>query len=329
MTAIGTYQTNLADEIQLRSFAMIQSQWTEDGITLVDVTPGKLEPGWVRLKVKACGICGSDLHTYRRHQRVNISGTPGHEFVGTIIDGPAGLDDSLYAVEPFVYCGKCLMCSSGKPQLCSTKNMAGGAFPGGLSEFVDVPGVSLHQVDKNVEPLAASIAEPLAVSFRAVKLGKMSEKSRVLVLGGGTIGLLSGLLARDTTNNVAITVRYPHQKTVADSIGLDTVSENDLEAWVKDNDPDVIIETVGGAGSALTQAVQHCSPSGKIIVTGIFHETPPINATRLVTREIDMIGSFLYGTDFGKSVALVPKYSREIELLQTHQYDLQSVSMAF
>mgnify|MGYP001190670440 CR=1 FL=1 len=308
---------------------MIQSQWTEDGIALVDSIPGKLQPGWVRIKVSACGICGSDLHTYRRHQPVNITGTPGHEFVGTIIDGPAGLDDRMYAIEPFVYCGKCLMCTSGKPQLCSDKNMLGGQLRGGLSEFVDVPPVSLHPVDKDISPLVASISEPLAVSFRAVDLSSLTKDSRVLILGGGTIGLLSGMLSKEATNHVAITVRYPHQKSVAQSIGLEPVEETNLQDWAGNSNPDVVIETVGGAGSALTQAVRYCSPSGKIIVTGVFHETPPINATRLVTREIEMIGSFLYGTDFGTSVALVPKYLKEIGLIQTHQFDLQSVSEAF
>jgi len=81
---------------------MLQSLWTESGITLREVEPGPLQPGYARLKVAACGICGSDLHGYKEG-RFRAGGTPGHELVGTIMASSSSLADVVYAVEPWLW----------------------------------------------------------------------------------------------------------------------------------------------------------------------------------------------------------------------------------
>lgn len=313
---------------------MIQAQWTENGITLKDIQPDPLKNGWVRLKVLACGICGSDLHTYRRQSPVTIGGVPGHEVVGSIIDGPKGIPDSIYAIEPWIYCGSCDMCLVRNRHLCRNRLLLGGRDPGGLSDFIDVPRDMIYAVDQSVSPLVASISEPMAVSLRAVQRSRINLDSTVLILGGGTIGLLSALLARDISHKVAVSVRYPHQENIASALGLVSVQEKDVNNWAEEHQPDVIIETVGGNGSTLEQAVQLCRPSGRIVTLGVFTQTPAINATRLVVQEIEMIGSFIYGegnriTDFGTTVNLLPSYREEITKLQTHQFPLNSIEEAF
>jgi threonine dehydrogenase-like Zn-dependent dehydrogenase len=86
---------------------MLRSVWTEKGIVLKDVEPEPLKDGWVRLKVGACGICGSDLHGYK-DGNIRVGGMPGHEMAGTIMESTVeGLADELYAVEPWLWCGEC------------------------------------------------------------------------------------------------------------------------------------------------------------------------------------------------------------------------------
>src|ERR1700677_920563 len=99
---------------------MRQALWTESGlaVTAGDSTP-PLAPGWARLRVDACGICGSDLHIWQGHATRNLGTCPGHEAAGTILqanDHP--LPDAVFAVSPNVTCGRCDYCITGRPNLC-------------------------------------------------------------------------------------------------------------------------------------------------------------------------------------------------------------------
>src|SRR4051794_27083089 len=97
---------------------MRQAVWTADTLAVDDVDPPALGPGWARLQVEACGICGSDLHFWHDAGSRPLGRAPGHEFVGTLLDGPAGTPDARYAASPAVACGTCEYCITGAPQLC-------------------------------------------------------------------------------------------------------------------------------------------------------------------------------------------------------------------
>jgi threonine dehydrogenase-like Zn-dependent dehydrogenase len=261
-------------------------------------------------------------------------GVPGHEVVGYPLDGSPGLVDRLYAVEPRTWCGTCALCVSGRRHLCPTGTLLGLTAPGGLGDFMDVPAPAIHPVDPAVSPVVASIAEPLAVCVRAVHLSKLESGSRVLVLGGGSIGLLAGLLARDRATEVAVTVRHPHQRQAAQKLGLQALDERDVDAWGLERGPDVVIETVGGSSDTLAQAIRLCRPAGRIVVLGLFAGDCPVNALLLMMKELTLIGSNTYGAEgrepeFRAAVDLVPRYREEIAALQTHRFALSGVEDAF
>lgn len=313
---------------------MLQSKWTDDGLELVDVDPGPLEPHQIRLRVAASGICGSDLHSFRHELPASPGDTPGHEVVGTLIDGPADFADVLYAIEPKTRCGVCELCLSGKRHLCNDGVLIGTRIPGGMSEFIDVPPYTVHPVDSAVEPLIASLAEPFAVCTRGIRLSRLELNSRVLVVGAGTIGLLTALLARDRCGTVAISARHEHQKKAAYALGIEAVNESDVIAWSRENEPDVVIETVGGGANTLGQAVQAVRKSGRVIVLGVFTGDVKFNGLLLVTKELTVLGSMIYGpsqrgSDFGTAVSLLPRYRTDLKHLLTHQYPLASINEAF
>lgn len=313
---------------------MRQARWTDSGIELAQVEPPPLPTGWVRLRVAACGICGSDLHLFRRELPPRPGSVPGHEVVGSPLDGPRGLEDRLYAVEPRVWCGSCDLCLAGSRHLCPEGRVLGLQATGGLADFMDVPLASLHAVDPGLPPVVASITEPLAVCVRAVHLALLCAASRVLVLGGGSIGLLSGLLCRDRCVEVAVSVRHPHQAEAARKLGLHPLDEGDVDAWAAEREPDAVIETVGGRADTLDQAVRACRPGGRVIVLGLFAGHRPVNALLLMMKEITLVGSNTYGTDrrgpeFRTAVTLVPRHRQEISTLQTHCVPLSRVEEAF
>jgi threonine dehydrogenase-like Zn-dependent dehydrogenase len=316
---------------------MLQSQWTETGIGLHEVEPGPLKPHHVRLRVAACGICGSDLHRYRDtgSNALGREVTPGHEFVGTIIDsGGASLPDALYGVDPWVACGSCDYCLRGLSEACRSGLLIGVHIPGAFGEFIDVPVRNIHAQDPSLSALEASLNEPFAVCVRTIHLARLKLDSRVLIIGGGTLGLICGALARDTAGRVAMTYRYPHQLEAARQIGIEPVAEGDIDAFARGFEPDVVIESVGGSANTVEQAMNAARTGGLIIIQGLFSKPSSINASLFVFKELRMTGSKIYGQsyhgpEFGVATSVLPRHRDTIRVLQTHQFPLSRLPEAF
>ena len=315
---------------------MLQAQWTDTGIGLHDVDPGALKPGFVRLRVTACGICGSDLHRYRdTASPLGREVTPGHEFVGTIMDGgDTGLPDALYGVDPWQACGHCDFCLRGRSEGCRNGLLAGVFVPGGLGEFFDAPAANVHAQDPALSSLEASLNEPFAVCVRSIHLAELKLDSRVLVIGGGTLGLICGLLARDFAGRVAVTTRYAHQTEAARRLGVEPVLEADTDAFAADFEPDVVIESVGGSANTIEQAMNAARVGGTVVVQGLFADKVAFDPRTLVFKELHITGSKIYGQgfhgpEFAAATALLPRYRDEIHALQTQQFPLSRVEEAF
>jgi threonine dehydrogenase-like Zn-dependent dehydrogenase len=314
---------------------MRRAVWTEDGLEVEEHEPGPLAPGWVRLHVEACGICGSDLHVWHGHLPRTLGSSPGHELAGTVVDGPAGLADVRYAVSPNVTCGKCTFCRTGRTNLCGRGGPGIGlGRDGGLAELVDAPVENLAPIPDGVDAVTASLTEPLAVTVRGVGLGGVQPDSQVLVLGAGAIGLCAALVARDRAATVAITARYPHQRAAAERIGVTVLSEDEALDWGKEHRPEVVVESVGGVADTLTHAVRVVGRGGRIVVLGTFSEPRPVNLQRLMMKEASIVGSFCYGSgdreaEFTMAARLTGRWQDELAGLATHQLPLDDVADGF
>ncbi len=314
----------------------LRTDWTADGLDLVEHELGPLRDGWVRLSVAACGICGSDLHWWHGTMYRPIGTAPGHELCGTVLDGPAGLDDVLYAVSPNVSCGTCPFCRAGDTHLCDRalgRGLGMGAN-GGLAEVVDVPAVNLAPVTAG-DVAVAALTEPLAVALRGVSHGSPSPDSRVLVQGAGTVGLAAALLARDRAAEVAITARHPHQADAAAALGVTVLGEHEGVSWAKEHGADLVIEAVGGSAPTLDEAVKACRKGGTIVLLGSFTEARPVDLAKLMLKELRLQGSFCYGTsargepEYAAAAPLTGRYETELGHLTTHRFPLAEVTSAF
>lgn len=314
---------------------MRRAVWTTKGLDVVDAEPGPLPEGWVRVRVEACGICGSDLHFWDGHLRRALGTSPGHELAGTVLDGPAGLADVRYAVSPNIACGSCDFCRSGRSNLCGRGGPGLGlGRDGGIAELVDAPLANLAPVPDGVPAITASLTEPLAVTVRGVGLAAVGPDSRVLVLGAGTIGLCAALVARDRAASVAITARHPHQRAAAEGLGVTVLDEADGVAWGKEHRPDVVIESVGGVADTLGDAIRVVRRGGRIVLLGSFSEHKPVDLQRLMMKEVALLGSFCYGggereTEFATAARLTGRWRDELAGLTTHQFPLDDVATAF
>ena len=154
------------------------------------------KPDEVRLKVAACGVCGSELESFKNHSpRRPPPLVMGHEFCGTVAE--LGTDVTSVKIgarvvsNSLVPCGKCVRCTRGDTHLCAHRQIFGMHRPGAFAEYVNVPARCLIPWPENLPAEAASLAEPLANGIHIVNLTKNYPAATVLVIGAGPIGLFS------------------------------------------------------------------------------------------------------------------------------------------
>lgn len=302
-------------------------------------------PGEVLVEVEACGICGSDLHAWRRRSW-SAGLVPGHEIAGRVAaigPVPPGGTERLAAgqpvvIEPLRSCGACASCRAGRDSICPDLGIAGVHHAGGLAEAIVVPAHRVHPVDAGIEPAVATLAEPLAVAFHGLSRAGFRRGDRVLVIGAGVIGLLCAFVARiEGASRVVVRARHPHQAALArDVIGVEPVeARGSIEAAGLASRFDVVIESVGGASETLLEAGLAAAPGGRIAVLGLFDHSPRIDPTLALAKELSIHWSNCYGrptdreSDFGRATAALAAHHDELRHLVTHRHDLSDAPAAF
>ncbi|MBE0610216.1 MAG: alcohol dehydrogenase catalytic domain-containing protein [Dehalococcoidia bacterium] len=293
--------------------------------------------GEVLVRTGTVGICGSDLHFYSGEFRGLPGMVPGHEIAGVVESGDGFAPGTSVAVQPTIACRACAACLRGQAPTCTRLRLMGISTPGGLQEYLAVPAANAFPLPPSVSPELGALAEPLAVAVRAMNRAQIAQGDRVVVLGAGTIGLLTLLLAREVANEVAITARYPHQRELALALGADAVFEpgsEELASWAKANPVDAVFESVGGSASTLSEAVNVVRGGGTVLALGVFTSDVSLPARKLVNQEIRLIGSVVYGDEsgqpeFGAAVGKLARYARQLEQLRTAAYPLGEANAAF
>ena len=191
---------------------MLAARWHARRDIRIDEVPepGTPPPGWVRMKVAACGICGTDLEEYTEGPLMipvdephPLTGgiaplTLGHESVGVVVEAAADVElepGTPVAVETNVFCGTCYWCRRREFQLCEKLGSLGLMGDGGLAEQMIAPAYTCFPY-RNVAATTAVLAEPLSVAVRAVRRGGVRVGSSVAIVGAGTVGLLTAQGAR-------------------------------------------------------------------------------------------------------------------------------------
>jgi len=300
-------------------------------------------PGEVVVRVRNCGICGSDLHWY--HDQMMIPAVcPGHEIAGEVADVGAGVTalragDGV-AIEGIASCGTCRYCLAGDYHRCPAVGIVGMTIPGGYAEYIKMPARHCFRIAAGVDFPTAALSEPLAVAVHGVRIAGLGIGQRVLVLGAGTIGLMAVIAARaGGAAEVMVTARRPQQKTAALALGADRVfDERDQEQLfdAAQADPiDLVLETVGGAADTLDTAVAACRPGGTICVLGAFTRAPVLPALFLLAKELTIRGSFVYSragarADYEIVTDLLARRGAEIgRTLITHRFPLEAIDQGF
>ena len=284
-------------------------------------------PGEVLLKVAACGLCGSELETFKnRSPRRQPPLIMGHEFCGTVEavgEGIRGIKTGeCYVSNSVISCGKCVRCRRGDTHLCAARQVFGMHRAGAFAEYVAVPAEALIPWPQELPAEAACLAEPLANGVHVVNLTKHLPVSRALVIGAGPIGLMcqQALQALRLAEVMVCDLSERRLKTAARLGATQTVcSKNaDVAVAAKDwTDGEGVDLVVDAAGSAATKRLSLAAlrPGGAAVWIGLHAD-----ALEIATYEITLPEKQVLGTYAAKKEEL----AQALDLMRNLQVDVTS-----
>ena len=297
-------------------------------------------PGEVRIKVAYSGVCGTDVHIYHgmMDKRVSMPQTIGHEMSG-VIDA-VGAKVSGYAVGDKVVVRplddtKVKPSDKGFNHICEELNFIGIDSPGSMQQYWNVPAFTLHKLKANTDLKLAALIEPLSVATHDVRLSGLIAGETAVVLGGGPIGLLVAMVAKEVGAQVIISEVNPVRITMAKALGFDVVSpiEVDLVEYVynktEGRKADVVFE-VAGVQPALDVMTEVAGIRGRIVMVAIHGQKKEIDLFKFFWKELKLIGARVYEKeDYEKSIALITANELPFEQMITDVQPLSNIQQVF
>ena len=260
-----------------------------------DPAPGT---GEALVEIDAVGICGSDMHAYHGHDPRRVPPLIlGHEACGLVRGG--ALDGRRAVINPLVTCGHCGHCQGGRSNLCQERELVGMRLPGAFAELIAVPERNLLPIPDGMDPVHAALTEPAATAVHSLALAEQAlhrpvSETRALVLGGGSIGLLSALLlAGKGCRDVSLADTNPLRRETAARAGIDRVLDPLDGTPYRPDSFDLVIDAVGG-GATRRAASAAAKPGGVISHIGLMDDEPGLDVRKLTLSEIAFIGNYTY-----------------------------------
>lgn len=291
----------------------------ERQLALVSLPVPAIErPDDVLVRVRAVGVCGSDLHGYLGHTGRRVPPlVMGHEATGEVVAvGPAVQTlrpGARVATNTVAACGQCRPCRAGRRALCEHRRILGMNAQGAYAEYVVWPESSLPELPDSLSYEAGALAEPLAVALHAVELAAIEPGAVVFIAGGGPIGVLAHALVRlKGAGQIIVSDLHPERLAAARAFGADIVIDG------RSDDPaevareatggsgvDVAIEAVG-YGATARQTIAAVRNAGTVVWLGNSERRIEIDMQAVVTRELSIRGSYgMTGAEFERALELL------------------------
>ncbi|WP_417243181.1 zinc-dependent alcohol dehydrogenase [Celeribacter sp.] len=309
--------------------------------TVDAVTPRPPARGEVQIDVAYCGICGTDLHIYLGHMdgRVGFERTIGHEMSGVIAAVGEGVTDleagQHIVVRPLDHCGDCPACNAGHEHICHKLKFIGIDSTGAFQQKWNVPAHTVHVLPEDLDLSHAALIEPLAVACHDVARGKVQAGEDVLVIGGGPIGMLVAMVARDAGANVTISEINENRLKYASGMGFNVMNpkEVDVAKAIQDatggKGADVVFE-VSGTQPGVDLMTAAAATRGRIVMVAIHASKPTIDMFQFFWRELELIGARVYHPeDYEAAMALLAKGVVDCDSFITDIQGLNDIQAAF
>ncbi len=296
-------------------------------------------PGEVLIKVRACALCGTDIHAWRGlFAGVRLPVVLGHEFAGEAVALGEGVSDVPLGlrccVENLITCGECEFCRSGRPNLCISLESIGNTIDGAYAGYVSVPAECVVPLPDGVPFDLGSVMQTLATAYHAVRdVGRVEKGDRVAIQGAGPIGLCALAVAKAEGAFAAVSDTVGYRLEAARAMGADAVV-NPLEAgFAARLDEltggagfDKVIEAVGGTQEAtLAEACRIVKRNGTVVVMGVFAgDRTPIPAEDVRRLEIVIKGARgRYAGQFAECLELIAAGRIDLGPMLTHRMPLE------
>lgn len=264
-----------------------------------------IQNGMIKVRVRACGICGSDLALLNGTRDMTKEFYFGHEFSGIvteIADDSIGFQPGMrVASELAVTCGRCWNCRNGMPNYCRSMNDA--LLPGGFTEETLVRSTSdysfLSQIPSTLDDITASLLEPTNCAYHIAMQAKIKPGDNVVVFGLGAMGIIAAIILKQMGAGTIICVgRRPARQEKARQTGIfDAVVGNDEDGMAQirkicgEKGPDVTIEATG-TPQVLSDAIQTVRAGGRVVVGSVYHGTiSEFDPLPIFRKELTLIGA--------------------------------------
>ncbi|MET8944836.1 alcohol dehydrogenase catalytic domain-containing protein [Streptomyces sp. NPDC004542] len=314
------------------------------GARSLDTAPASTSPpgpGEVELAPAYVGICGTDLHIFHGDMdtRVAAPAVIGHEMSGRIVRVGADVEGwrpgDHVTVMPLRWDGTCPACAAGHRHICHHLDFIGIDSPGAMQQRWTVPASVLVRLPDTLPLDRAALVEPTAVAVHDVGRAQVRAGERVVVVGGGPVGVLIALVARASGAEVRVVEPGTHRRLLAEELGLTTwdpaardVAELVAE-WTAGAGADVAFE-VSGAAAGVETAVDVLAVRGRLCLVAIHPRPREVNLHRFFWRELTIVGARLYDRDdFERAVTLVADGTVPADRLISKVVPLAEASSAF
>ena len=322
------------------------------GIQVGDLPVSKISPEDVLIRVKAVGICGSDVHIYEwtpgyeslaKYMPIVL----GHEFSGEVVEVGKQVSEFCpgdpVTSETLQTCGRCIYCLSGRHTLCDqqrTLGRIGQEKHGAMAEYVACPGSLLHKIPGGVSFEEAAMVNPATVTLHALRRAEIFPGDPAVVLGAGPIGLIlaQGVKAAGASPVIVTGLSQDRERLdLAKSLGADEVINVDLENPIEKvkamtgGHGVVTAFEVSGSTKAFSQGLEMLRKGGSLIAVGIYPAEISLNATRNLVREMKSIRG-VYGwlrSDWSRALDLIASGKIQVTPLITHRLSLERAEEGF
>ncbi|MFZ5945711.1 MAG: zinc-dependent alcohol dehydrogenase [Bacillota bacterium] len=309
-------------------------------LELVNTEKPAIAADEVLIKVAYGGICGSDIHIYHgNNERVKYPLIACHEFSGEIVEigkecsSQWEIGDKV-VVNPLISCGVCDPCVRGNVHVCKKLGLIGIDIDGAFAEYVKAKPYQLIKVPEGIPLDTAALAEPLAVGIHAVTTSGLKIGDKVVILGGGPIGLMVAFAAKAAgAGLVVISEVSQFRLEMAKEMGFEVINAaDDVKQKVLELTDGVGADIVFEAAAAPATSAQMTGLlriSGTAVMVGVHRDLAGVNLREVNLRELKIIGARVYTqNNFVTAVKLLPEL-KELSKVITHRLSFEEHAKAF
>lgn len=309
-------------------------------LNVIDKPLRALHEGEVLVKVEACGICGTDVHIVEGTSRSTPPVVLGHEYAGIVTDvakGTSGVAVGKHVgVDPNISCGTCFYCRRGLVHLCSGLRALGVDVDGGMAEYCIVPAHQTYALPADMTAAQSAFIEPVSCAIHGIDLARIRTGDTVVILGGGTIGLIMLQLSQHAgAARIVIVEPYAHKRNIAQRLGADVVldpSATDILSAILDLThvgADVVLECVGTPATA-ELALALARRGGMVEFFGVcpVGEKMALEPNKVYFKELTIVGSYVNPFTFDRAIAMLQSGKVRIDPFQIHTFPIDGAHEA-